>query len=70
MTAERTGTFLQYITKDAVATNDENSGMALVTLFPTGTAVGATCGIRGLVAGDSVTIQQFPQSFWIVTGKL
>ena len=44
--------------------------MALVTLFDSGPAVGATCPIKGLVEGNGLTILQYPGSTFVVTGKL
>jgi hypothetical protein len=67
--ANRTGTFVSYTTQGGVLSG-QNTGMALVTLFDSGTAVGAKCPINGLMKGDKLSIEQLPDAVWIVTGKL
>jgi len=63
----RIGTFESYETSTAIATS-ENTGGALV-LLDSGTLVYAKCPIKGLMRGDPVSLQQYPDAVWIVTGK-
>jgi len=66
---DRTGTFWSYTTAGG-APAQTDTGSAIVILSSSGTAVGATCQIAGLVNGDAISIQQYADSVWIVTGKL